>query len=184
MNFNTIDKDGFLVGTIHPSVVSDLNRNRVVEDSIPEALLGFLERWRWVSGQWIAAVDYRGHSWYNPMHTDQVHDPKAFDDAPPEGWVYWTPGENKVTRPEELVASQWALIRSIRDRLLSESDWVVTKAVELGMSVDLAWSTYRQELREITSQADPFFIQWPAKPGASVVHEDIQDEYLGQETLE
>jgi hypothetical protein len=184
MNFNTIDKDGFLVGSIHPSVVSDLNRDRVVEDATPETALGFLERWRWVSGQWVADVDYRGHAWYNPVHTDQVHYPKSFDAAPPEGWVYWAPGQNKIVPPEESAANQWALVRSIRDRLLSESDWVVTKAVELGLPVGSDWSEYRQGLRDITAQSDPFLIQWPVKPGASVVHEDIQDEYLGQETLE
>jgi hypothetical protein len=184
MNFTTIDADGFRVGAIHPSVVSELNSAFVVETNTPDTPLGPMERWRWVSGQWVAVMDYRGHSWYNPTNTAQVHKPAAFDDAPPDGWTYWVPGENKIVLSEELLASQWALVRSIRDRLLNESDWVVTKAVELGLPVDSDWSTYRQGLRDISTQPDPFFIHWPQKPGASVIQEDIQDEYLGQETLE
>jgi hypothetical protein len=164
MNFNTIDSHGFQAGTIHASVVSDINRASVVEEPIPETTLGYLERWRWVSGQWVAVVDYRGHTWYNPAQTDQVHDPEFFNDAPPDGWVYWVPGENKVVLDEESKAQQWVLVRSIRDQMLAESDWVVTKAVELGVPVDSQWVAYRQSLRDITLQADPFFILWPDSP--------------------
>ncbi len=56
-------------------------------------------------------------------------------------------------------------IRSQRDTILSESDWIVTKAKETSTNVPTAWKTYRQELRDITTQAGfPNTITWPTKP--------------------
>lgn len=56
-------------------------------------------------------------------------------------------------------------VRSTRDLLLSESDWVVTKALEDGESVPAGWKAYRQALREITLQSGfPQSVEWPTKP--------------------
>jgi len=46
--------------------------------------------------------------------------------------------------------------RSKRDTLLSESDWIVTKATEEGTSVADNWKTYRQALRDL-----PTHSKWP-----------------------
>ena len=57
--------------------------------------------------------------------------------------------------------------REQRDKLLTESDWVVTKSLELGEAVPEAWLTYRQELRDITeSEGWPLQVTWPTKPSA------------------
>jgi len=62
-------------------------------------------------------------------------------------------------------------IRSKRDRLLAESDWVTVKAVDqnaqdnLGIQVPQVWLDYRQALRDITDQAGfPNNVTWPVKP--------------------
>jgi hypothetical protein len=62
-------------------------------------------------------------------------------------------------------------IRSKRDRLLAESDWVTVKAVDqnaqdnLGIQVPQVWLDYRQALRDITGQAGfPNNVTWPVKP--------------------
>jgi hypothetical protein len=56
-------------------------------------------------------------------------------------------------------------IKSERNRLLSESDWVVTKALETQTAVHQDWLEYRQQLRDVTNQANyPFDVQWPNKP--------------------
>jgi hypothetical protein len=55
---------------------------------------------------------------------------------------------------------QWALIRTQRDRLLAACDWT-----QLGdVSAKPAWVAYRQVLRDITQQSDPFSIVWPVAP--------------------
>lgn len=64
-----------------------------------------------------------------------------------------------------------ANVRMYRDALLTETDWVVSKAVEqnaqdgLGIQVPQVWLNYRQALRDIPSQAGfPYNVTWPTKP--------------------
>jgi hypothetical protein len=53
-------------------------------------------------------------------------------------------------------------IRAERNRLLSESDW--TQVLDAPVDQD-AWATYRQALRDITSQEGfPHSVVWPTKP--------------------
>jgi hypothetical protein len=59
----------------------------------------------------------------------------------------------------------WADIRSERDGLLAETDWVVVKAQEVGEAVPAAWVTYRQALRDLPANtADPANPVWPSAP--------------------
>lgn len=56
-------------------------------------------------------------------------------------------------------------IRSRRDGLLQETDWIVAKSYERGEPVPSDWASYRQALRDITAQAGfPHSVVWPTKP--------------------
>jgi hypothetical protein len=56
-------------------------------------------------------------------------------------------------------------IRQKRDHLLQGCDWVVTKSSELGTPVPAAWLQYRQDLRDLPSQAGfPYSVEWPTLP--------------------
>ena len=56
-------------------------------------------------------------------------------------------------------------IRSRRDGLLQETDWVVIKSYERGENIPAEWELYRQALRDITAQAGfPYSVEWPTKP--------------------
>ena len=56
-------------------------------------------------------------------------------------------------------------IRSRRDTLLSETDWIVIMHTEKGTNIPAEWELYRQALRDITAQAGfPYEITWPVKP--------------------
>jgi hypothetical protein len=57
-------------------------------------------------------------------------------------------------------ASKWARIRLKRDQLLAASDWMANSDVTMSD----AWTTYRQALRDITTQDDPDDITWPTEP--------------------
>ncbi len=58
-----------------------------------------------------------------------------------------------------------ALVRTQRDKLLAETDWVVTKAKETSTNIPAAIKTYRQELRDISSaEGFPHTMTWPTKP--------------------
>jgi len=166
MMLNTIDELGFLDGTINEVVVNANNEHKVVREDLPELELTGFQRWRWVNGQWVATEDVRGHIWYSPLDPDQEHRPITFDDLPPSGWVYWSPGENKVYPSDLLTQQKWAEVRTVRNKLLADSDWVVTRAMESGTEVPAEWVTYRQLLRDVTTQADPFLIVWPLAPNS------------------
>lgn len=65
---------------------------------------------------------------------------------------------------EERVNSQWDQIRFIRNQYLAETDWTQLSDSPLIGETKENWIQYRQSLRDITDQEDPFNIIWPTKP--------------------
>jgi len=61
------------------------------------------------------------------------------------------------------VGAQWPIIRAERNRLLVASDWTQLPDAPVDAA---AWATYRQALRDITTQANPFTIVWPQGPAS------------------
>lgn len=59
---------------------------------------------------------------------------------------------------------QWAVVREKRLLKLRASDWSVLPDVPLTAEKKAEWEAYRQELRDITNQLDPFNITWPTPP--------------------
>lgn len=56
-------------------------------------------------------------------------------------------------------------VRSKRNVLLQETDWIVIKSYERGQNIPAEWELYRQALRDITTQAGfPYSVVWPIKP--------------------
>lgn len=56
-------------------------------------------------------------------------------------------------------------VKADRDRMITSTDWVVSKSLESGEPVPNAWKVYRQALRDITTQSGfPFNVQWPQPP--------------------
>lgn len=66
---------------------------------------------------------------------------------------------------ENDIANEWGNIRARRNIELIESDWTqVIDSPFTDIEKDL-WKSYRQSLRDITLQTNPFNIIWPIKPG-------------------
>lgn len=58
---------------------------------------------------------------------------------------------------------QWNVVRDQRNDLLTASDWTQSRDVHLANDED--WTTYRQELRNITDNyANPFDVVFPEAP--------------------
>jgi hypothetical protein len=57
--------------------------------------------------------------------------------------------------------SQWQVIRNQRNQLLKDSDWTQLADTPVDKAT---WATYRQALRDITVQTDPYQITWPVIP--------------------
>lgn len=58
--------------------------------------------------------------------------------------------------------TEWPVVRAKRDSRLLASDW--TQLPDVPLSTKEAWATYRQALRDVTTQEDPFSIRWPVVP--------------------
>lgn len=56
---------------------------------------------------------------------------------------------------------QWILVREERNLKLNSSDWTQLSDASIDKN---PWIIYRQELRDITLQPDPFNITWPITP--------------------
>ena len=59
-------------------------------------------------------------------------------------------------------ASEWIVVRNERDRRIAETDW--TQYQDTSLALKVYWAPYRQALRDITTQPDPFNIVWPEQP--------------------
>jgi hypothetical protein len=67
------------------------------------------------------------------------------------------------TTSDEVTAlntAKWHDVRFQRNLKLQETDWRASSDLTLSD----AWKTYRQALRDITTQSDPFNITWPVAP--------------------
>lgn len=76
-------------------------------------------------------------------------------------WIVENKTESEVI---EVVKNEWIKIREKRNVRLQETDWIIIRQLEKGEKVDEAILEYRQALRDITLQTDPFNLQWPANP--------------------
>lgn len=83
-----------------------------------------------------------------------------------KGWVIgWTVVEKTAEQVQEYDDKTAKAVRTQRDRLLAETDWLVIMHTEKGTNIPAEWELYRQALRDITSQEGfPFSVEWPTKP--------------------
>lgn len=94
---------------------------------------------------------------------------KLYSELEPEyidGKYYqrWKETDDDPVRIEMFREQKWNEIKQTRNALLRDSDFTMLEDFpDRGKSL-LLWKKYRQELRDITKQEDPFHIVWPVKP--------------------
>jgi hypothetical protein len=74
----------------------------------------------------------------------------------------WEQTDASISEINERIENKWFEIREIRNELLSECDW--TQLSDIPTETKTEWTEYRQSLRNVTTQSNPFSIIWPAKP--------------------
>lgn len=62
------------------------------------------------------------------------------------------------------VADTWRDVRAMRAQLLRGSDW--TQLPDVPLPTKEQWAVYRQALRDVPNQPDPYNIVWPTPPSA------------------
>jgi hypothetical protein len=90
----------------------------------------------------------------------------AFETTPilVDGVYYqnWEQTDSSQTEINNRIDIKWEEVREIRNQLLAETDW--TQLSDIPQNTKDIWTTYRQNLRDITNQTNPFDIVWPIKP--------------------
>lgn len=82
-------------------------------------------------------------------------------------WVYTVAVEPKTQADIDAeIEAQWAVVRADRNKRLYACDWTQLPDAPVDSAV---WASYRQALRDVTNQADPFAIVWPVSPDAPVI---------------
>ena len=89
----------------------------------------------------------------------------VFTDTTDDDGNVTTAADNKAAYKAGIDAHVATNVRSERDRLIAETDWIVVKAKETSTNVPTAIKTYRQELRDLpTASGFPHTMTWPTKP--------------------
>ena len=101
------------------------------------------------------------------FQTDEIVDSSYFSVEENEVVEYQT--KRKITNNDmwEQTENAWGNIRSRRNIELVESDWTQLSDTPFTTEEKEEWRLYRQALRDITLQPDPFNIIWPVKPGTT-----------------
>lgn len=76
-----------------------------------------------------------------------------------QSWNQTPASESEIANRIE---SKWWEVKEIRNELLAECDW--TQLSDIPTETKAIWTEYRQNLRDITLQTDPFNLVWPVKP--------------------
>ena len=107
------------------------------------------------SGMWEGNMTTVIHSWKNPeTGEDLIYLPYLYFKEM-HGWTE----EQFLEAYKPYMREE---IRERRDDLLLETDW--TQNPDVPDATKAKWQTYRQALRDVPSQSDPYNITWPTKP--------------------
>ena len=102
-----------------------------------------------VKGQWFTKFIV------GPVFTDTTDD---------EGEVT-SAADNEASYKADIDTKAATSVRTERDRLMHDTDWIIVKAKETSTNVPAAIKTYRQELRDLPSASGfPHTMTWPTKP--------------------
>jgi hypothetical protein len=78
------------------------------------------------------------------------------------GWhQVWVVVDASAAEIDQRVAVEWSKVRTQRNGELQATDWTQLNDAPADKA---AHEVYRQQLRDVTTQSDPFNLIWPVKP--------------------
>jgi hypothetical protein len=120
-------------------------------------------------------AEYNAQGWYDFEPTPQPQiDLNAYTtkevylDAENVARYRWTVTLKTGNDLAQATRDKWMIIRTDRTVLLANSDFTQVADAPITPEKRAEWATYRQALRDITTQTDPFNITWPASPDGRV----------------
>lgn len=78
----------------------------------------------------------------------------------------WDVRDMTPAEKDAATEAQWGLVKNQRDGILYSCDWTQLPDVPLTPEQVAQWRVYRQEVRDVVNQPDPFNITWPVAPQA------------------
>jgi hypothetical protein len=108
-----------------------------------------------------------GGEWGSPQVTVHLEVPEGLD---PQCLTAVREGE-EITLQEDpakvqaKLDAQWTAVRTQQRQKLYESDWTCS-VTDYEVPNKSEWVQYRAQLRDVTTQTDPFAIEWPPAPEA------------------
>jgi hypothetical protein len=78
--------------------------------------------------------------------------------------MVWTLTRKTGEELQRAMRDKWAQVRAERNQLLSGCDFTQLVDAPVTPEKRAEWVVYRQALRDITLQSDPFAIVWPTDP--------------------
>lgn len=96
-------------------------------------------------------------------HTQNISEgePQLVDGVWTRQWVVTDATAEQLAERAE---AKWGQVRAERNAKLTACDWTQLSDAPLTNVQTAEWATYRQALRDITAQPDPFKIDWPKAP--------------------
>ena len=76
----------------------------------------------------------------------------------------WTQTWVLVEHTAQDIERRWSSVRADRNQRLADCDWTQLPDAPLSNIQMQEWASYRQALRDITTQSNPFNIGWPEQP--------------------
>jgi hypothetical protein len=76
----------------------------------------------------------------------------------------WDVVDASEEKKNQRISNKWEEVRTIRNQSLKDSDWTQLSDSPLTVEKKMEWAAYRQALRDVTLQEDPFNITWLIKP--------------------
>lgn len=144
-----------------------LPANCVEADKIPpDCPSGYVLCWR--DNKCVTLEDHRGETYYIKDSGEAVEIkalgpiPNTLTSVPPVEFGVWDDASDSWT--EDTVVKAEAM-RAKRDALLTSCDWTQLPDSPLSVALRAEWATYRQALRDITTQGGfPHDVLWPVAP--------------------
>lgn len=103
-----------------------------------------------------------------PTNIDDDYSKNIIEDTPIKSgsvyvqtWLITSASAEEISQRKE---EEWDIIREKRNNLLNGCDWTQFQDTPISGSKLTEWQTYRQSLRDITNQSNPFEVSWPTKP--------------------
>ena len=139
---------------VYPYTIGDLKRDNPTvsfPETITDEVLNYYNVYR-------VTQAYHGN---DPYTIYEQGDPLFINGEWTENWIESQMNQQQI---DQVNSAQWSQVRMQRNKLLSDSDWTQLSDSPLTQDERLKWVVYRQEIRDVTKQHDPFNIVWPVKP--------------------